>query len=422
MRRLALHWQILIAIALGLWLGTVLEGLVILELTPAGVVVEIAAAGRGIGRLFLSLLAMLVVPLVLSSVVSGIASVPDMRGLRRMSAWTLGYYAASSAFAIATGLLLVNVLRPGRGLTYAELHAAAASAGSELPGGASGATASSLWSVFFRMFPDNVIAAAGDNRLILGVITFAILLGIFIKKTGGEHGDLLARTFTALFEVMMRMTQWIISLAPIGVFALVTALAASGGLRIAGNLAFYMLTVAIGLIIHAAVTLPALIWIFARRSPLAFARAMSPALLTAFSTASSNAALPVTLRCIEERAGIPNRVSSFTLPLGAALNMDGTALYEVVAVLFIAQTMGDLSLSQQLVVAVTALVASFGITGIPHAGTVMMVVVLGAVGLPADAVIVILAVDRILDMMRTTVNVWSDSCGSAIVHRQTDRR
>jgi Na+/H+-dicarboxylate symporter len=180
-------------------------------------------------------------------------------------------------------------------------------------------------------------------------------------------------------------------------------------------------TVALGLAFHGAVTLPLLVWLFARRSPVEFFRAMSPALLTAFSTASSNATLPITLRCIEQRAGIPNRVSSFTLPLGAALNMDGTALYEVVAVLFIAQTMGDLSLAQQIVVAVTALVAGFGITGIPHAGTVMMVVVLGAVGLPADAVIVILAVDRVLDMMRTTVNVWSDSCGTAIVHRQADR-
>src|SRR5688572_7703569 len=180
--------------------------MVLLEWLPAAPVAEVAAVGRGVGKLFLSLLAMLVVPLVLASVVSGVASVPDMTGLRRMSAWTLGYYLMSSAAAVTTGMLLVNIIHPGRGLSYATLHAAATRAGAEMPGKVDpNTTISSLSDVFFRMVPDNVVAAASDNRLILGVITFAILLGVFTKKTGGEHARVLTSFFTALFEVMMRM-------------------------------------------------------------------------------------------------------------------------------------------------------------------------------------------------------------------------
>jgi Na+/H+-dicarboxylate symporter len=182
----------------------------------------------------------------------------------------------------------------------------------------------------------------------------------------------------------------------------------------------YMLTVLAALAVHALVTLPLILWLLGRRRPREFARAMSPALLTAFSTASSNGTLPLTITCAEQRAGISNRVSSFVLPLGATINMDGTALYEAVAVLFIAQAYGnDLGLASQAIVAFTALLASIGAAGIPHAGTVMMVVVLGAVGLPLDAVGLILAVDRILDMCRTSVNVWSDAVATAVVSRLT---
>ena len=178
-----------------------------------------------------------------------------------------------------------------------------------------------------------------------------------------------------------------------------------------------MVAVALALGFHAVVTLPAIVWFFARRNPLAYAKAMSPALLTAFSSASSNGTLPLTLSCVEHRAGVRNRTASFVLPLGATINMDGTALYEAVAVLFIAQLhFGEmLPLSQQIVVAITALLASVGAAGIPHAGLVMMAIILQAVGLPAESQGIILAVDRILDMMRTSVNVWSDSCGCAVV-------
>lgn len=421
MGRLALHWQILIALGAGLVLGVLLDLLAKQGVLSADVVERAAAVGRGAGKLFLALLSMLVVPLIFSSLVTGVTKVPDMKGLRRMSFWVFGYYITTSLLAITVGLILVNLIGPGRGLDYADLAAAAAAGGAKAPQVAPtvGSGLSALWDVLFRMVPENVLAAASNNRLILSVIFFALLFGVFIKRLGGEHATLLSRFFEAFFEVMMRMTSWVISLAPYGIFGFVLALGASGGLGIAGDLGLYMLTVAAALAVHACVTLPLILWIFGRRSPIEYLQAMSPALVTAFSTASSNATLPLTMKCVEERAGVSNRVGSFTLPLGATINMDGTALYEAIAVLFISQTLTELTPVQQVVVALTALLASIGAAGIPHAGTVMMVIVLNAVGLPSDAVIVILAVDRILDMMRTTVNVWSDCCGAAVVDRHT---
>jgi Na+/H+-dicarboxylate symporter len=218
---------------------------------------------------------------------------------------------------------------------------------------------------------------------------------------------------------MMKMTMAVIQLAPLGVLCLMLFAAATQGLSVFGRLGMYMVTVACALAMHALIILPLILRFMGRRSPWKFAQAMSPALLTAFSSASSNATLPLTLTSVERRAGVSNRVSSFVLPLGATVNMDGTALYEVVAVLFIANlTPGvDLTIVQQVIVAFTALLASIGAAGIPHAGLVMMVIILQAVGLPTEAQGLIIAVDRVLDMCRTCVNVWSDSCGCAVIAR-----
>jgi len=235
---------------------------------------------------------------------------------------------------------------------------------------------------------------------------------------GGEHGKRLASLFESAFEVMMRMTAWVISLAPIGVACFMIYATSTQGIAVFATLAWYMLAVFTALVVHATVVLPLLVRTIGKRSPLEFARQMSPALLTAFSTASSNATLPLTIDCVERRAGVSNQTSSFVLPLGATINMDGTALYEVVAVLFIAQATGmELTIAQQVLVALTALIASVGAAGIPHAGLVMMAIVLQAVGLPLEAQGMIIAVDRVLDMCRTAVNVWSDSCGCVIVDR-----
>lgn len=420
-RKPALHWQILIGMAAGILVGMLVDFAAGQpSLTPAAE--YIVRLGSWVGKLFLGLLKMLIVPLIFTSLITGMTSVPDMKSLGRMSGWTLAFYLSTSMMAITTGLVLVNIIGPGRGLSYQQLVAHAEGGGAAPPAGSKSAgddLFGVIGGVIERMVPDNIINVASNNGSILGVIFFALLLGLFIKKTGGEHARIMTSFFNAFFEVLMRMTSFVIGLAPYGIFGVMVALVGRGGLwDIAGDLGKYMLVVAIGLVLHGAFTLPLLVRVLAGRSPLEFARSMAPALLTAFSTASSNATLPLTMRCAEERAGISGQVTSFTLPLGATINMDGTALYEAVAVLFIAQTLGDLTLSQQVVVAFTALAASVGAAGIPHAGLVMMVIVLEAVGLPTEAVMIILAVDRLLDMGRTTINVWSDSCAAAVVARR----
>jgi Na+/H+-dicarboxylate symporter len=253
----------------------------------------------------------------------------------------------------------------------------------------------------------------------LSIICFSLLVAIFALIVGGRTATTIRDLAEAGFEVMMAMTLAIIRLAPFGVLFLMLYVTATQGLEVFWSLFWYMLAVACALLFHALFTLPMILWFIAGRSPYQFAKAMSPALLTAFSSASSNGTLPLTLASVEQRAGVSNRVSSFVLPLGATINMDGTALYEAVAVLFIAQLYHGtlMPLSQQVIVAFTALLASIGAAGIPHAGLVMMVIILQAVGLPVEMQGIIIAVDRVLDMCRTSVNVWSDSCGCAVIER-----
>ncbi|MBN2799669.1 MAG: dicarboxylate/amino acid:cation symporter [Deltaproteobacteria bacterium] len=379
----------------------------------------LAEVGRWMGKVFLALLSMVVVPLIFSSLVGSIARVGRSGDLRRMGGLTLGYYLLTSLLAILVGIGVVNLIRPGEGLDYQTLLAAAQAGGAEqvTPELAHGSAGAVLVDVFYRMVPTNVVEAASSNTSILSVIFFAVLVGLATARVETEHGEPLLRLMDAVYEVMTRITHWVLRLAPLGIFGYVFFVTAATGYALARPLSWYMLTVALGLGIHALITLPLALSLLAGRSPLAYAGAMREALITAFSTASSSGTLPLTLQSAVERGGIPRRVAAFTLPLGATVNMDGTALYEAVAVLFIAQMIAPLSLAQQGVVAVTALLASVGAAGIPHAGTVMMVIVMGAVGIPSEGVLVILAVDRVLDMMRTSVNVWSDAVGAAVVAR-----
>ncbi|MEZ6063206.1 MAG: dicarboxylate/amino acid:cation symporter [Planctomycetaceae bacterium] len=380
---------------------------------PAGVAGGMTIAAKALGDLFLQLLKMVTVPLILTSLVTGVTGLGSRGNFGRMFGRTITYYIVTSMLAITTGLVLVNIIHPG--------------VGAILPGGGAVVEQSeeSVVEIVFqqvlRLFPANPIEAIAQGEF-LSIISFAILLGIFINFIGGDHGQRLTELFEAAFAVMMRMTSWVISLAPFGVAAFMIFATASQGFDVFRTLAWYMLTVALALAIHAGIILPLIVRFVAKRSPLEFARHMSSALLTAFSTASSNATLPLTISCVEQQAGISNRTSSFVLPLGATINMDGTALYEVVAVLFIAQaTPGfEMSITTQVTIALTALIASIGAAGIPHAGLVMMAIVLQAVGLPLEAQGIIIAVDRILDMFRTSVNVWSDSCGCAVVQQLTE--
>ena len=378
-----------------------------------------AIYGKGLGDVFLRLLSMIVAPLILTSLITGITGTGNLKGLGRMGGRTLVYYMSTSMIAIITGILVFNVIQPGKNSNLADLEAGAPTVTSTVVD-QDQTLAQTMWNQVFNLIPSNPFASLADpgNKSILGVIFFAIMFGVFITVVGGETGELLTKFFSGAFDVMMRMTMFIIKAAPLGVLGFMLYASAGKGLTVFKALGWYALTVTIALSIHAFITLPLLLWFLGRRSPWAYFQAMSPALLTAFSTASSNGTLPLTLTCVEKRAGISNRISSFVLPLGATINMDGTALYEAVAVLFIAQVSGhELGLSQQMVVAITALMASVGAAGIPHAGTVMMVVVLSAVGLPVHYVGLILAVDRILDMYRTSINVWSDSTACAVVAR-----
>lgn len=395
------HWQILLGLALGVAAGA-LGG------------AAFAARVGWLGTLFITLLKMIVVPLVLASIVSGVASIGGGRSAGRMFGWTFAFYATSSLLAILTGLTLANLLRPGDRLDTSGL------ASGELPAGL--ATPSSVPDLLLGMVPENVVASAARSDL-LALIVFGILFGLAAGGLPEAPRDRVVGFFDAFFQAMLRLTGFVLKLAPIGVFGLVTRAVAEFGLTAFRAMLLYMAMIVVGLAIHAGVTLPVLLRVWGGLSPLRHYRAIAEPVALAFSTSSSAATLPVTMAAVEEKVGVPRRVSSFVLPLGATVNMDGTALYECAGVLFIAQAMGvDLTLGQQVVVVVTSLLASIGAAAIPSAGLVVIFIVLEAVGLRGPQVEAIvgfmLAVDRPLDMARTAVNVTSDTCAAAIVARR----
>jgi len=393
MKKIALHWQILIALILAVLYGIYLADHVHLI--------------EWMGEIFLRALKMIIIPLVLSSIISGVTNIGSAESLGRLGAKTITYYLSTSTLAIITGLILVNIFKPGIG---ADLNL---SQTVELEVGAD-----SLGVTLIKIIPENIFNSFSDNSQMLSVILFALLFGYFITRTPGRSGELLTEFFNAVFQVMMKLTFFIIRFTPIGIFGLVaTKVAEQDNLTaLMQSMGLYMAVVIIALAFHAAITLPLLLRFFGRINPLKHFGAMRTPLITAFSTSSSSATLPLTMHAVENNSGVSNKVTSFTLPLGATINMDGTALYECVAVMFIAQAYGvELSFIQQMIVVVTALLASIGAAGIPMAGLVMITIVLTAVGLPLEGVGLILAVDRILDMFRTSVNVWSDSCGATII-------
>lgn len=374
----------------------------------------IGETAHRIGNLFLRLLRMVAIPLIITSLVSGVMGLGDASRLGRMFGRTVMYYLSTSMLAIITGLLMVNIIRPGLGgnLGFAS---------QEKPD-VSGHLGEVLFNQLETMIPPNPFDALAEANF-LSIICFSLAFAVFATLVGGRTAERLHALADDGFQVMMKMTMAVIQLAPVGVLFLMLYATATQGPEVFKALAWYMLAVLLALLTHSLITLPLILKFIAKRNPLQYAQAMSPALLTAFSSASSNGTLPLTLACVEERAKISNRVSSFVLPLGATVNMDGTALYEAVAVLFIAQMEwgADLTLQTQIIVAFTALLASIGAAGIPHAGLVMMVIILQAVDLPLDKQGLIIAVDRVLDMCRTSVNVWSDSCGCAVVAKYEDR-
>lgn len=388
--KLKIHTQIGIAIVGGVVAGVLLG--------------DNAVHIRFVGDIFIRLLKMIIVPLVVASMVTGVASIPNARSLGRIGLRTFLYYTATTLLAVSVGLVLVNILTPGLGV---ELPAEATfdSLAHKPP---------SAISILNDIVPTNILQSMAADKM-LAVIFFSLLFGAALGSAG-DRAKPLADLFEAFNTVMLKITDWIMRLAPFGVFALMASTIGQMGLEIIKPLALYMATVALGLAVHACVTLPALLLIFRAYSPLEFVRHMFSAIATAFSTASSAATLPITIDCIEKKAGIPNRIAGFVLPLGATINMDGTALYEAVAAVFIAQAYGiEMTLATQLIVMLTAALASIGAAAIPGAGLITLVIVLKAVNLPLEGIAMILAVDRILDMFRTAVNVWGDACGTAVI-------
>jgi Na+/H+-dicarboxylate symporter len=267
------------------------------------------------------------------------------------------------------------------------------------------------------MVPENIFQAFNSNDM-LAIIFFAVLFGFFVTRAADENRDIMKKAFNAIFDVMMKITMFVIRFTPLGIFGIVAKVVSEQDdlTSLASRMGLYMGTVILALAIHFFITLPIILKYIAKVKPFRHMKNMSTPLLTAFSTSSSGATLPLTINAVEENTGVSNKISSFTLPLGATINMDGTALYECIAAIFIAQAYGvDLTLIQQIVIVITALLASIGAAAIPMAGLVMITVILTAVGLPLEGVGLILAVDRILDMFRTCTNVWSDSCGAVVI-------
>jgi Na+/H+-dicarboxylate symporter len=407
LRRVKLHWWILSGMLLGVLAGAWLHAV------HPGPTVESTAAYQafdGLARLFLNLLRMIVVPLVFFSLVAGMLGMGDLARFGRLGAKTFLLYIVTSLLAILTGLLLVNTIRPGVGL---DLEIPTQAVAKEVP--------ESFWDVLVEMVPDNVVRAAAEFDLI-GVIIFALFFGAFtLTLEDGGRKRTLVELIQAAADVMMKLTGFVIALAPVGIAALIARLVSTTGIGVFLELRWYVVTVFTALLFHALLTLPLLVFLTTRANPYRFLRVMSPAFITGFSTASSSGTLAITLERAEHGAGISNRVASFVLPIGATVNMDGTALYEIVTVLFIAQVHAgvdptfSLSLGQQLLIVFLGLAVSVGAAGIPHAGLVMMVIILQAVGLPIEYTGLIWTVDRVLDMCRTATNIASDSCVTWIV-------
>ena len=394
MKKLQLHWQILIALILSVLFGMFFP--------------QYVKYVEWMGTLFLRALRMIIVPLIFSSIVSGVTGIGSAQNLGRMSLKTISYYLLTSLFAIVTGLILVNIIKPGIGadLGFSKVVEDLA------------ATRDSFGQTLLKIVPTNIVESMANGDL-PAIIFFAIFFGFFATRVIPEYKEPVVTFFNAVFEIMMKITMFVIKFTPLGIFGIVSGIMAENAgnlLNIFGRMGAYMLTVIAALSIHAIITLPLLMRIIGNANPLKHARGMSVPLLTAFSTSSSSATLPLTMEAVEKNSGVSNKTSSFVLPLGATINMDGTALYQCIAVLFIAQAYGvDLSFLQQIIVIITTLLASIGAAGIPMAGLVIITVILSAVGLPLEGVGLILAVARPLDMIRTSVNVWSDACGAVII-------
>ena len=408
---MSLTQRILIAMGLGLVLGALLQWIALPQEHVVNVFVLNGVIDAG-GKIFITLLKMLVVPLVFVSLVCGAASLGDTGSVGRLGGKTIGLYLLTTAIAVSMAMLIALTTDPGLGGESANQAQAATAFEPK--------TAPSVKDTFINVVPGNPIAAMADGKM-LQVILFALLFGLALSKAG-TSGEKLRAFFMDLNDVMMRLITMIIALTPIGVFCLMTQLGATLGLAEIAKVAMYFATIVIALLAHAALVYPLLLKSLTGLSPLAFLAKMREPLLVAFSTSSSGATLPVTLRTVEHKLGVPNNVASFAVPLGATINMDGTAIMQGVATIFIAQFYGiDLGLTALLTVVLTATLASIGTAAVPGVGLITLTLVLDQVGLPVEGIALIIGVDRLLDMLRTAVNVTGDATVATIVASSEDQ-
>lgn len=399
--------QILIAMIAGMALGIVVFKVTELQLLPPavetfineGLIAGVLGAG---GAIFIHILKLLIVPLVFVSLVCGVSSQKDGSGLGRLGSKTFFLYLLTTGLAVSLALIVATTLQPGAG---AELEMVEKYIAQPAP---------SVKDVIIKIFPSNPVQAMAEANM-LQVIVFSILLGLAISKSG-KSGKKVASSFQYWNDVVMKMVDLVMAIAPYGVFCLITTLFAQKGLGFVGDLAWYFFTVALVLLIHGIGTFSLLLKFFASINPLTFFKKMRPVMMFAFSTASSGATMPLTLKTVETKLGVHNKIASFSIPLGATINMDGTAIMQGVATVFIAEAYGiDIGMAGYLTVIATAVLASVGTAAVPGAGMITLAMVLGQVGLPVEAIGLIIGIDRLLDMMRTAINVAGDATVSCVV-------
>lgn len=401
-------------ISIGLMAGVVVGIGVNLTAWEFGANVVAAIENFGIG--WIRLITMVVIPLVVASLVVGAASLGDLRSVGRVGGKTVAYYLITTSVAVSIGLILSNVIKPGSGLSEASREGLLAEYGGEAAGRIDLAQqAPGIVELLLNMIPRNPISAAANTEM-LPLILFSILFGIAATTIREDRRKAVLGFFEGVNDISMQLIRWIMVLAPYAVFVLIAGVTARFGFEILQSLLWYAGTVALGLLLHAFVTFSLILKFLARLSPLEFFRRIRAAQLLGFSTSSSSATLPVTIQIAEENLGVSKKIASFVLPLGATVNMDGTALYQGVAVMFIAQVFGiELSLFAQLTVVLTATLASIGAAGVPSAGIITLTIVLVQAGVPETGIALILGVDRILDMLRTSVNITGDLTGTVLI-------
>lgn len=386
------HWQIFIALVLAFFYGVYLK--------------EYVVYVEWMGRAFMHLIKLIIIPLVMMAIISGVSNLGLTGSLGKVGIRTITFYALTTTFAVLTGLILVNVISPGEGLHFGNNMMSAPSPSKD-------------------MIPDNFIKALYDGNMMV-IVFSALLFGFFITKIDESSRERLSTVFSAFFDVMMRLTQFIIKLSPYGIFGLMANVIAhqSDLAKVFTNILYYALTVLGALLIHGLITLPLMLKLWGGVKPYRHMKNMSTPLLTAFTTCSSGAALPYTIDAVQNKSKVSKKITNFVIPLGGTMNFDGTALYECIAVIFIAQVGGiDLTFQNQLIIVLMSLMVSFAGAAVPMAGLFMIPVVLHTAfpnnpELSAFGIALIFPVDRFLDMFRTTINVWSDCCAAALVAKR----